>query len=260
LRIATEALRDTAVTVKSAISDTDTQRQLKTTLGVLSETAVSLRTTMANLAEASTGVKNIVGDASLQANVKASAENLAGTLAATRAAAERVNALLGGRRPGSVPAGGATGESTAEKALLSDLPAGVDFSYRRFTDFDGAARTGNDVSGKNYGDLTFNAEFFGSPFRLGLANIGSGTDLTLQSGRFLGRDAAVRYGLYRSKLGVGAQVQKGRLSFEGNLWDPNNRSLNAYLGYRITPQLEVLAGRENIRGVRANSIGVRLRP
>jgi phospholipid/cholesterol/gamma-HCH transport system substrate-binding protein len=267
LRITTESLRDTAVTVRNAIGDPNNQEQLRTTIGVLSETAGSLRTTMANLAEVSGGLKNTIGDPALQANLKASAENLAGTLAATRSAAERVNGLLGGRRPrstadigaangGTSPAGTSVGDKAEdvakERTLISTIPTGVDFTYRRFTS--------QGVSPRNFGDLTFKAELFGAPFRAGIANIGDGTDLTLQSGRFLGENAAVRYGLYRSKLGVGAELQKGRFSLEGNFWDPNRRSVNAYAGYSITPQLEILAGREHVAGVRTNSVGVRLRP
>jgi hypothetical protein len=82
----------------------------------------------------------------------------------------------------------------------------------------------------------------------------------LQSGTFIGRNAAVRAGLYRSKLGAGVVYKAGRFSIEGNLYDPNRRSGNIYGGFEITPQLEIIAGRETIRGVQANSIGVRLRP
>ena len=70
----------------------------------------------------------------------------------------------------------------------------------------------------------------------------------------------MRYGLYRSKLGIGAEYHTGRLSLEGNLYDPNDRSYNAYLGYQLTPSFEILAGREKSGGVRTNAIGVRLTP
>jgi len=260
LRVTTESFRDTATILKSAISDPTNQQQLKTTLGVLTDTASSLKTTMANLADASGGLKNLVGDTQLQANLKSSADNLAGTLSATRAAAERVNALLGGKKPKTTDAttGDAGAKSTPE--IGRTFPSGVDFTVRHFGNFGGRPRVGSDVTGRNYGDLTFNAEFFGSPFRLGLANIGDGTDLTAQSGKFIGRDAAIRYGLYRSKLGIGAEIHKGRFSLEGNLWDPNRRSANAYVGFKVTPKVEALLGREDIRGVHTTSIGVRLRP
>jgi ABC-type transporter Mla subunit MlaD len=254
LRVTTETLRDTVAVVNKAIADPANQNQLKTTLGVLADTSVSLQTTMKNFADISGGLKNTIGDPALQNNLKASAENLAGTLAATRAAAERVNGLLGGKRP-SPSVGTSGGGSTVEngaKTIVSEIPAGMDFTYRRFTS--------DNVRPRNFGDVNFGIEFLGAPFRLGLANIGDGTDLTLQSGRYIGKNAALRYGIYRSKLGAGAQYQKGRFGLEGNAWDLNRRSYNVYGGFEMTPQVELLVGREHIGNVRSNSIGVRLRP
>ena len=255
LRVTTESLRDTAGIIKGALGDPTTQAGLRTTLISLSDTAASLNIAMKNLAELSGGLKQTIGDPALQANLKASAENLAGTLAATRTAAERVNALLGGKRARQTTQDGTqsgTG-STVEngRTLVSEIPSGVDFTLRRFT---------SNVRPRNFGDLNFQAEFLGAPFRLGLANIGDGDDLTLQGGKFIGRNAAVRAGIYRSKLGAGAQFQKGRFGLEANAWDLNQSSYNVYGGLKLTPQFEVLVGREKIGSVRTNSLGVRLRP
>jgi hypothetical protein len=109
------------------------------------------------------------------------------------------------------------------------------------------------TAARNFGDLTFNAELFGSPVRAGIAGIGEGNDLTLQSGTYIGRNGVVRYGLYRSKLGVGAQYNLGRFSLEGNLYDPNRSSGNIYGGFQITPNLEIIAGREKF-GRRAEQL------
>lgn len=255
LRESTEALRDTAVTIKNAIGDEKTQGQLT---GVLT----SLGTTAKNLESVTAGLSNIVGDAGLQENIKGAAANLNSTLAATRASAERVNGLLGGKRakrdasaPGAPGSGNERGSGNV--AAPAAFPTGVDFSYRRYLDVPNLNGK-SDESGRNYADLTFNGEFFGGPVRAGLANIGDGTDLTLQSGKFLGNNAAVRYGLYRSDLGVGLELRKGRLSLEGNAWNPNNRSYNLYGGVQVTKNLQIIAGRENLRGNGVNSVGVRL--
>lgn len=260
LRITSESLRDTAGTIKNVVANPENQAQLSNTFKVLTDTAGGLKTTISNLNEITGGLKNIVADPALAANIKASTENLNGTLAATRAAAERVNSLLGGKRPTKVVNPDGTTTETQPVTKISSLPTGLDFTYRNFASVSGGPRTGNDVSGRHYGDVTMNAELFGAPFRAGLSSIGDGTDVTLQTGRYFGKNAALRYGLYRSKLGLGGELHKGRFSLEGNVWDFNKRSTNAYLGFKLTPNLEVLAGRENIRGVHANTIGVRLRP
>ncbi|HEX8236475.1 MAG TPA: MlaD family protein [Abditibacteriaceae bacterium] len=296
LRVTTESLRDIAGTISKAVGDPETQAGLRSALVNINATTANIEKATANLADVTGGFKNIVGDPKLQQDLKETAANLNGTLAATRAAAERVNSLLGGRNPrrvrtteeGSTPDTTTPGTTTPGTATpgtatpdgqrgngqgrrrrnrenddratqASTLPTGVDFTFRHLSDFNGRRRDRDD-SARNFGDLTFNAELFGSPVRAGLSNIGEGSDLTLQSGKFIGRNGAVRYGLYRSKLGVGAQYNLGRFSLEGNLYDPNRRSGNVYGGFQITPNLEVLVGREHIGGVHSNSIGVRLRP
>ncbi len=259
IRDATGALRDTAVTVRNAVGAPENQKQLGQTLNTLSQTAQSLRSTVENLNEVSQGLKNVVADPQVQSNLKETVANLNGTLVATRAAAERVNGLLGGKKSRqtatstATPSDGKSSTRSESKTLGDAIPTGVDFTLRHQNKSD-------ENGGKTFGDLTFNANLFDAPFRLGVADVGEGSKLTLQTGKYLGRNAALRYGLYRGKLGVGAEVRKGRFSLEGNLYDPNRRSYNAYLGYAITSNLEILAGQEKRGGVRGASIAVRLRP
>ncbi len=250
LRESTEALRDTAVTIRATLTDDKNKSQIGGAL-------TALGTTANNLATLTSGLNNIVGDAGLQANVKGAAANLNSTLAATTAAAERINGLLGGKKPKkAAPTSGNAGGASAVGAPAA-FPTGADFTYRRYTkkpNQNGA----DDVSGQNYGDLNFNGEFFGGPFRLGIANIGEGDDLTLQSGQFFGPNIAARYGIYRSKLGIGAEIRKGKFSVEGNAYDPNNASYNLIGGVQITPNLQFFGGRESLRGDGTGVLGVRI--
>ncbi|RYG70973.1 MCE family protein [bacterium] len=245
LRESTEALRDTTQTIRNTLVDDKNKNQLSGALASLGETSK-------NLAEVTAGIKNMVGDAELQNNLKGAAANLNSTLAATRAAAERVNGLIGGKKPqanssapGSPTSGNERGDGNV--AAPGTFPTGIDFTYRRYLDVPNL-RGSSDVSARNYGDLHFNGEFFGGPFRLGLSNIGDGDDITLQSGQYIGQNAAVRYGLYRSKLGVGLELRKGKFSVEGNLYNPNNRSYNLYGGIQATKNIQIFAGREGLRG------------
>ncbi len=247
LRESTEALRDTAVTIRSTLTDDKNKAQIGSAL-------TALGTTANNLATLTTGLNNIVGDAALQENVKGAAANLNATLAATSAAAERVNGLLGGRKPKKTAPGAGNQSRVGAPAAF---PTGVDFTYRRYQK--APDRNGDDdVSGRNYGDLNFNGEFFGGPFRLGVANIGDGDDITLQSGQFFGSNVAARYGIYRSKLGIGAEVRQGRFSLEGNAYNPNDASYNVYGGLQITPNLQFFGGRESLRGDGTTAFGVKI--
>ena len=305
LRQTTEALRDTAQAVKAVATDPAAQNQVKGILASLNTTASTLQATTENLRDTTTqlkgsltataenirdttaglkgslmatadnirdttaGLKNVVGDAQVQADLKAIPAELRHTLEATSAAAERLNSLIGGRTrkattkalPGGAAPEGAPATPTGQAAKArAQVPSGLSFTYRRFANRSGDPPYGEGIKGSNYGDVDFNTELLGGPFRIGLANIGEGTDLTLQSGTFIGKSAALRYGLYRSKLGAGAELRKGRFSLEGNLWNPNNTSYNAYLGFQVTPNFEIRAGRESIRGTRTNALGIRVRP
>ncbi|PQV63015.1 ABC-type transporter Mla maintaining outer membrane lipid asymmetry, component MlaD [Abditibacterium utsteinense] len=250
LRQSTEALRDTAQTIRNTLVDDKNKEQISGAL-------TALGTTAKNLSELTTGLNKIVGDAQLQENVKGAAANLNSTLAATTAAAERINGLLGGKKPRKT--GATSGQQNGAKNIGAprDFPTGVDFTYRRYLQTPNL-NGGSDVSGQNYGDLHFNGEFFGGPFRLGLDNIGDGDDVTLQSGLFIGQNAAIRYGLYRSKLGVGAELRKGKFSIEANAYNPNNRSYNLLGGVQVTKNLQLFGGRENLRGDGTGVVGVKI--
>jgi ABC-type transporter Mla subunit MlaD len=253
LRESSEALRDTANSIKSFVADDNSQGQIKGTLTTLNTTANTLAQTSENLRDATAGIKNIFGDPKVQDDVKAIPAELRRTLEATTSTAERMNNLLGGRRrsrdaaqTGDADGTGNAGEDGRQGALLG----GFNFTARHL----------NKSEDKNFGDIGFQTELFGGPFRVGLDEIGEGSRFTLQSGKFLGDNAAIRYGLYRSKLGVGADYRMGRFSLEANLYDPNDRSWNVYGGVRLSRGVELLLGRENRGSVRSNAIAVRLRP
>ncbi len=245
LRESAEALRDTATGLKGALADSPdgTHPGLFTTLN----------TSAANLEKVSAGLNNIVGDPALQTNVKGAAENLAGTLAATRSASERLNALLGGKKPkptGDPTGAGAKGVSATNTAFGT---TGTTFTARRLFNR-GKAPDGGE---QNFGDLGFETELFGSPFRLGLDGIGDTNDVTLQTGQYLRPDVALRYGVYRSKLGAGVELRRGRFSVETNVYDPNHGSFNLYGGYNLTPNLQLRAGTESFDGRSTGSVALR---
>jgi ABC-type transporter Mla subunit MlaD len=252
LRESSDALRDATVSIKNLLTDTAMQGQFKSTFASLQQISSTLEKTSDNLNQASAGLKNVLGDAQLQEDLKASAEELRNTLANTSAAAARVNHLLGGRSSDSTEPKSTSTDATATKATSKSSSdnrrSGLDFTYRYL----------NNEENHHYGDLTFNTSLFGGPFRLGLSGIGDDNSLTLQTGNYLGDGGDIRYGLYRSKLGLGADYYWKRFSLEGNVYDPNNASWNAYLGLKLTPHVQVLLGRDKNGDVRSTALGVRL--
>ncbi len=245
LRQSTESLRDTAASLQGFVAG-DGTGQLK---GVLA----SLGTTANNLEVTTSSINNIIADPAVQADIKGSADNLNNTLAATRASAERINALLGGKKRTQTDAG--TGQGATDAAISNSFGSpGPSLILRSLSE------TPRGTSGRNFGDARFDADLLGGPFRIGLDNIGDGDDFTLQSGKYLSRNLAARYGLYRSELGVGLEARRGKFFAEGNAYGLNDSSYNLYGGVAITRNLELMAGTENIRGNGTASIAVRLRP
>ena len=245
LRESTESLRDTAASLKGFVAG-DSTGQIKGVLASLGTTANNLEVTTASL-------NKIIADPEVQADIKGSADNLNNTLAATRATAERINALLGGKK--RTQTDNATGQGTSNKAVSNSFGSpGASLTLRSLSD------RVPDTNGRNFGDLQFDADLLGGPFRAGVSSIGDGDNLTLQSGKYLSKNLAARYGLYRSKLGVGLEARRGRFFAEGNAYGLNNGSYNLYGGVSVTRQLDLMAGTESIRGSNSASIAVRLRP
>lgn len=242
LRQSSDALRDATLSIKTLLTDPILQGQFKSTFASLQQISQTLEQTSQNLNEASVGLKNVLGDAQLQKDLKASAAQLRSTLTSASSAAARVNDLLGGDDSSD-----SNTENLPKTASANNYPHGLDFTYRYL----------DKAPEHHYGDLTFNTDLFGGPFRLGLSGIGEENGFTLQTGKYVG-DGAVRYGLYRSKLGVGAGYYWKRFSVEANLWDPNDSSWNAYVGVELSPSLQILLGREHIGDMHSTALGVRL--
>ena len=246
LRQSTESLRDTAASLQGFVAG-DGTGQLKGVLATLGTTADNLEVTTAS-------INNIIADPAVQADIKGSADNLNATLAATRASAERINALLGGKKRAKVDNGTGAGTASQTAAASNFGSPGPSLLLRSLSE------TPRGKSGRNFGDARFDADLLGGPFRIGVDNIGDGDNFTLQSGKYLSQNLAARYGLYRSKLGVGLEARRGKFFVEGNAYGLNNSSYNLYGGVSITRNLDLMAGTENIRGSNSASIAVRLRP
>ena len=191
LRQATESLRDTAKSINAAVSDPASQGQIRNILTTLNTTVATLQVTMENLKDASGGLKNVLGDPKVQSDLKDIPAELKSTLAAARDTAERLDSILGGRRGRNASDAASNGGTIAQTTHIGYEPGGFDFTYRHYLSEHGGPGSGDGLDGRNFGDLTFNSNLFGGPFRLGIDNIGEGDNLTAETGRFLGTGGAL---------------------------------------------------------------------
>jgi hypothetical protein len=284
-------LRDIATTISEAVGDPGTQAGLRSALLNINATTANVERANRQSRRSHGGFKNIVGDPQLQRDLKETAANLNGTLAATRAAAERVNSLLGGRNPRRArtrqtaaqrlklrrrmqqrrtarhPDGqrrrrrdrnNADGEDN-RAAQASTLPSGVDFTSATLSDAERRRRDRDDAA-RNFGDLTFNAELFGSPVRAGISALAKATisrckaALTLAATAWCATACIARnwawarsiiWAVSRSKATCMTRIA-ARATFTA--------------ASRSRPTWKSLPGARSLAGVQSNSIGVRLRP
>jgi phospholipid/cholesterol/gamma-HCH transport system substrate-binding protein len=168
---------------------------------------------MANLNEASGGLRNLATDQALQADIKRTVRNAAEASAEAKQLLCDLNRRLGrGAKAEPVDKGEAPESGTSVNALWNT----------------------------NAGDYRFDAYYTylqngGSLYRAGGYNIGENTRAILQAGRLFGSGNAFRYGLYASRLGVGYDRKIGGGGvFSADLFRPNDpeMEIRAVLGIR----------------------------
>lgn len=168
---------------------------------------------MANLNEASGGIKSLTTDPEMQANLKRTMRNAADASAQATELLCNLNRRLGrGASAKPVDRSKAPESGTSVNALWNT----------------------------DAGDYRFDAYYTylpsgGSLYRAGGYNIGENTRAILQAGRLFGSGNAFRYGLYASRLGVGYDRKiGGRGVFSADLFRPNDPEMEvrAVLGVR----------------------------
>lgn len=183
------------------------------TLAKLENAAQQTDEMMANMNEASKGIKDIATDQEIKQNIKATMKNAADASAEAKSLIGNLNQKLSRLKlPGFLTSGNGTG------------PA-----YRPYTiPYEGFAF--DSLWNTTEGDYRFDANYtfggFGGSrdfYRVGAFNVGERTRLNLQMGKMLTNNTAVRGGLYASRLGIGADQWFGnRFLVSGDIFRPND--------------------------------------
>jgi len=192
----------------------------------IEEILKSGRTAAANLQDASEKLRRLVGDEQMSADIKATVSN-------AKAVTERLNKIVGPRR------------KAGERTQLPSVGG----------KFDLFANTETDTYRLDY-NLTIPG-VRGKFYRLGLFDIGESSKLNLQEGLMGNPSTAFRYGLFASRLGVGLdRYLSPRLSLHADLYRPNDPILELKGVYRLTDELGVMAGMDNVLDEGALLLGV----
>ncbi len=214
---------DDANTIVKKLTDQVTDPRLQNTL---QDTADLARTTLARFNQIASDLHQITGDPQLQNNLKQTVQNLQDASEKGEAAIGKIDALLGKLT-------GKTGEASQIKLPQVEIVGNLSeqFSPSKFR-ADVEARISTGATGL---------------LNLGLYDLGDNTRLILQGGTRFTPQFSARYGLYASKLGVGAEYNTGSgVGFRGDLWDANHPRLDFRTLFRVNKNASIWLGADGL--------------
>lgn len=222
-----EQARQTTQKLDSAIQQAQTligsfessSGKLDTALTSVGETADGAKQMIANLSEASVGVRSLATDQQLHADIRSAVKNAALASQQLKELTETLNKKYGQAQ--STP---------AQRSAVPD--AGLT-----------AVSLWNTDKGKYRLDANYTLPWTGNSFfRAGVWDLGENTRLNIQAGRTYGQ-TSVRAGLYASRIGIGLDRRVGpSVLISGDIFRPNrpemelrgvwgaNKSLGIYGG------------------------------
>lgn len=200
--------------------------KLDTTFNNINTTTEQAAEMMKNFNAASSGIKDIATDQQIRCDLKQTIANISQATEQIKELTTSINCRFGKNRPGPTP---------EEKAAIPQRGIYADALWRT-----------------NNGDYRVDANytFPGSDrnfYRIGAFNIGESTKLNLQAGKTLDQYTAIRYGLYASRLDIGADRRFGnRFLVSGDLFRPNDPELELRGVFGITDQFGLYGGVEDL--------------
>lgn len=208
------------------------------TLAKLESAAQQTDEMMANMNEASKGIKDIATDKELKENIQATMRNAADASAEAKVLLGNLNQKVSEIRIPKI-LGGSNGRASCppyavpnEGFVIDSLWNTTEGDYR----FDA-----NYTFGGFGGDSTF--------YRLGAFNVGETTRANLQVGKMLTGSTALRGGIYASRVGIGADQWIGnRFLISGDVFRPNDPQYDVRAILNLGAGLGLYGGVSNVLG------------
>jgi len=226
-----DAARSAVTKLTEQVSDPRLQQSLIETLDLL-------KTTIARFNQIASDIHQISGDPNVQSDLKTTVSTLKETTEEGQRLVERVNTLLGKI---DVPGGG-------PRFGIGKPGLSIDFLTRG-----DAPHFRSDVNVRfPIGDR--------NAFNLGLYDFAESYKLNAQYETLLGNSAALRYGIYASKLGIGLDWQAAPLTrLIVDAHNPNRFQLDARALFHINNDFSIWAGADSLFKHTTPVFGVRLK-
>ncbi len=245
-------------TVKWLAADSGTKENIQ-------QAVLSLTQSAKNIEQSTAQMRNLVGDESVQSNVKQSLDNLRKSLENVEGSTAALKQMM------------------TDQELQSDIKATVHSARETMDNAKAASQSVQKVvervskNAVNLFDLQvtpeFNSRYLPAADRIftdfsirlaraeksflmiGMHDIGESDRLNLQGG-ILRDPLALRLGIYRSRIGVGADYHigsGGTLSFDA--FDPNDPQFNIWGGVRLNDRFRLMLGVEDVTNRRLGGFG-----
>lgn len=228
---AAKNLQDTTAEVRKLATDQTIQSDLK-------ESLTTLKKTMENLEGTTSSFKQLISDQQLQTDLKDTVHTAKTTMDSARVTMENAKTV-------SAKVGVVVDKVTKPVGTLLNLDVGTEFNSRYFP-----------TSDRIFTDFSLRlTQARKNLLALGMYGIGEGDKLILQGGVL--RDPwTLRFGVYRSAIGVGADYRvgsAGQLSVEA--FDPNDRQVSLWGKWPLSDRLKLMLGVEDVTDRRLGGFG-----
>lgn len=183
---------------------------------------------MANLKDASAGIKEIATDEELKNNLRTTFKNAAEASTEAKTLVNNLSKKFSGV------------QATPSPEVRASIP---DYGLSGSSDWD--LNTGKLIAGTNY-TFAFNDQQF---YRVGVFDLGENTEINLQGGQLLNSRSSFRYGLIASKLGAGYDYFfSPQFRISTDLYRPNDPVLTLHSLLNVGGPIWLDAGAFNLFG------------
>jgi len=262
----TKSIKETLENVNTILTSLDSV--VASNADEINETLNNLVAMSANFEDVSSDIKEMVSDPEIERQIDAIASGLEASIATLQRITADIEEITDdpeikqGIRD-SVKLTGEVLEDTKEtigeiKETLSGVNTKID-EISELTDIEVSGRiSGRYVSNKDpepgededlaLADVELKMETNKGFIQVGVDGVGEESEFSLQGGKYINPDLAMRAGIIRGKVGVGFDYAMGNATWTLDGYDPNDPKINSFLGFKLGDDYSLRIGVEDAFG------------